>query len=93
MVGIPDRHATPAPCTQSAAGLGLAGVGGTGVLQAQERAVLIFKEERQKAKKQKGKAIKAKLPQLLLISENNKEIDLTLLRPSLTPFGLCFYSP
>lgn len=91
-MGTPDQCAAPVLCTQPAVGLGLTGVGGTRVWESREGCIG-FWGRKLKSRKQKGKAIQAKLPQLLLIFENNKEIDLTLLHPSLSPSGLCFYFP
>lgn len=54
-MGIPDRCATPAPCHTVCSGLGVSRGGGHGGVTSPERAVLIFKEESQKAENKRGR--------------------------------------
>lgn len=69
----PKVCAMPERCHTVCSGLGIAGVGS----MAGTRPGRFFKggKKKKKRRKQKGNAIKAKLVQLLLISENNKEMS------------------
>lgn len=53
-MGTPDQCAIPVLGHTASVGLGLAGVGGTGV-RSPERAVLIIEEERRKAENKRGR--------------------------------------